>query len=210
MSAGGATESACVRSEDALRALHDPPSALARGKSVRRLEAHCRAFIALSPMLMMATADATGHADVSPRGDPPGFVKVLDDTTLLVPDRKGNNLLESLSNIVANPQIGLLFMIPGFDETLRVNGTAALTGDPALLALLAIDGTPPKLAIRVTVREAYLHCARAFRRARLWEPEARVARAALPSLARMVLEMTEKPYDEALDRRVDEGMKSLY
>ena len=202
--------SAPIRSEDDLRLRHAPPSDLVKKKCVDRLDKHCRAFIALSPFLVLGTAGAEGRADVSPRGDPPGFVKVLDDRTLLIPDRPGNNLLDSLSNIVANPEVGLLFLIPGFDETLRVNGTAALVGDPALLAALAVDGKAPKVGIRVAVREVYLHCARSFRRARLWDPAARVPRATLPTLARMVMDMSAMRYDATIDRRVEDAMDKLY
>lgn len=204
------TTPACIDSEQELRALHAAPSELVKRKCVDRLDRHCRDFIALSPFLVLGTADAKGQADVSPRGDPPGFVKVLDDKTLLIPERPGNNLLDSLSNIVANPEVGLLFLIPGFDETLRVNGTAALAREPEAIATLAVDGKAPKLAIRVTVREAYLHCARSFRRAKLWDPAARVPRDRLPSLARMVMDMAELNYDEAIDRRVEDSMGKLY
>ena len=205
---------ACISSEDELRALHTPPSDLVKKKCVDKLDKHCRAFIALSPFLILGTADADGHADVSPRGDPPGFVKVLDEKTLLIPDRPGNNLLDSLSNIVANPEVGLLFLIPGFDETLRVNGSATVVRDPALLAPLAVEGKPVKVAIRVAVREIYLHCARSFRRARLWDPAARVPRDRLPTLATMVMEMASMNLDDAtsraIDERVEESMKKLY
>lgn len=210
MSDADVTTPACIDSEQELRALHAAPSELVKRKCVDRLDRHCRDFIALSPFLVLGTADAKGQADVSPRGDPPGFVKVLDDKTLLIPERPGNNLLDSLSNIVANPEVGLLFLIPGFDETLRVNGTAALAREPEALAALAVDGKAPKLAIRVTVREAYLHCARSFRRAKLWDPAARVPRDRLPSLARMVMDMAELNYDEAIDRRVEDSMGKLY
>jgi PPOX class probable FMN-dependent enzyme len=193
-----------------LRARYGAVHALAANKVLRRLDRHCRAFIALSPFLALGTSDADGRQDVSPRGDPPGFVKVLDDRTLLIPDRPGNNLLDSLSNIVANPEVGLLFVIPGFDETLRVNGRADVVRDAALLAPLAVDGKTPKVAIRVAVREAYLHCAKSFRRARLWDPAARVPRNALPSLGRMVMDMTAMNYDPAIDGRVEESMKKLY
>jgi PPOX class probable FMN-dependent enzyme len=201
---------ACIESEDELRALHAPPSDLVKQKCVDRLDKHCRDFIALSPFLVLGTADGQGHADVSPRGDPPGFVKVLDDKTLLIPDRPGNNLLDSLSNIVANPEVALLFLIPGFDETLRVNGAAALVRDPALLAPFTVEGKPVKVAIRVAVREVYLHCARSFRRARLWDPAARVPRDRLPTLAKMAMDMAAMKYDTAIDNRVEEAMKKLY
>jgi len=205
-----AETSTAIRSENDLRALHAPPSDLVKRKCVDRLDKHCRAFIALSPFLVLGTAGAGGRADVSPRGDPPGFVKVIDDKTLLIPDRPGNNLLDSLSNIVANPEVGLLFLIPGFDETLRINGTAELVRDPVVLAPLAIDGKPPKVGIRVAVGEVYLHCARSFRRARLWDPAARVPRETLPTLARMVMDMSAMQYDAAIDRRVEDAMDKLY
>ena len=190
--------------------MHAPPSDLVRRKCIDRLDRNARQFIALSPFLLLGTAGADGRADVSPRGDPPGFVTVLDEKTLLIPERPGNNLLDSLSNIVANPEVGLLFLIPGFDETLRVNGRAELVRDPALLAPLAVAGKQPKLAIRVAVREVYLHCARSFRRARLWDPAARVPRERLPSLATMVMDMMCVNHDAAMDRRVDEAMDKLY
>lgn len=203
-------DAACIGSEQELRALHAPPSDLVKRKCVDRLDRHCRDFIALSPFLVLGTANAEGKADVSPRGDPPGFVKVLDDRTLLIPDRPGNNLLDSLSNVVANPEVGLLFVIPGFDDTLRVNGRAEVVRDPALLAPLAVEGKAPKVAIRVAVREVYLHCAKSFRRARLWDPAARVPRDTLPSLGKMVMDMTAMNYDAAIDGRVEESMKKLY
>ena len=205
---------AAIQSEEELRGMHAEPSALVKKKCVTRLDGNCRAFIGLSPFLVIGTSGADGRGDVSPRGDPPGFVKVLDDTTLLIPDRPGNNLLDSLSNLVANPEVGLLFLIPGFDETLRINGKAELVRDPALLAALAIDGKPPKVGIRVAVREVYLHCARSFRRARLWDPAARVPRKTLPTLATMVMEMSAMNFDaetaRAIDRRVEESMDKLY
>lgn len=214
MSDANATSTAAIASETELRALHAAPSDLVQRKCVNRLDKHCRDFIALSPFLVLGSAGADGRADVSPRGDPPGFVKVLDDRTLLIPDRPGNNLLDSLSNLVANPEVGLLFLIPGFDETLRINGTAEIVRDPALLAPLAVDGKAPKVAIRVGVREAYLHCARSFRRARLWDPHARVPRKTLPSLATMVMGMAAMRVDDAtasaIDRRVEDAMDKLY
>ena len=201
---------AAIRSEAELRGMHAEPSALVKKKCVNRLDDNCRAFIGLSPFLVIGTSGADGRGDVSPRGDPPGFVKVLDDTTLLIPDRPGNNLLDSLSNIVANPAVALIFFIPGFDETLRVNGRAEVVRDPVLLVPLAVDGKTPKVGIRVAVQEAYLHCARSFRRARLWDPAARVPRTALPSLATMVMAMSSMQYDAAIDTRVQESMDRLY
>src|SRR5687768_9069266 len=131
------TRDSCIRSEDELRALHAPTSDLVKKKCVDRLDKHCRDFIALSPFLVLGTSDAEGHADVSPRGDPPGFVKVLDDKTLLIPDRPGNNLLDTLSNIVAHPAAGPLFLIQAFHETLLVTASALPVRDPALLPPLS-------------------------------------------------------------------------
>jgi PPOX class probable FMN-dependent enzyme len=151
-----------------------------------------RDFIARSPFLCIATADARGRADVSPRGDKPGFVHVLDDHHLAIPDRPGNNRLDTMVNIVENPNVGLIFMIPGFEDTLRINGRAEITADPAILARAEVDGKRPKTAIRVKVAEQFFHCAKAFRRARLWQPDAMVDRKAMPTLARIILEQTEE------------------
>jgi uncharacterized protein len=201
-----------IRTEAELRALHAEPSDVVKRKCADRLDANCRRFIALAPFLALGTASAAGRADVSPRGDAPGFVRVLDDRTLLIPDRAGNNLHDSNRNILANPEVGLLFMIPGIDETLRVNGTATLTRDPALLAGLAAEGKAPKLALRVAVREVFLHCARAFRRARLWDPAARVERAALPPIGTMIKAMASIDGLDAaaFEQRYDTAMKTLY
>jgi PPOX class probable FMN-dependent enzyme len=162
------------------------PHELVALKVRAELDDHCRAFIAHSPFVALATVGAGGRADVSPRGDPPGFVKVLDETTLAVPERPGNKLMDSLANILETGSVGLLFVIPGIEETLRVNGKATITDDPELVAAMLVKGKPPKLAIVVRVEEAYLHCAKAFKRSRLWDPSEHVARAALPSLGQML------------------------
>ena len=136
---------------------------------------YARAFIARAPFLVLATADRAGNQDVSPKGDGPGFVLIEDEHTLLIPDRSGNKLVMGLQNILANPHVGVLFMVPGTGETLRVNGRAELTRDPALLERLGARGRPAQLAIRVTVEECFFHCAKAFLRAQLWKPETWVA-----------------------------------
>ena len=133
-------------------------------------------FIGRSPFLVLATADAEGNEDASPKGDGPGFVAVEDANTLLIPERKGNRLMFSLRNILANPQVGIIFLVPGTDETFRVNGTATLSDDPDLLVRLSARGAPALLAIRVTVRECFFHCAKAFIRSQLWKPESWPAR----------------------------------
>lgn len=154
-----------------LRALYGEPSAIARIKVWPSLEPSAQAFIAASPFALLATADAEGRLDVSPKGDQPGFVAVEDARTLLVPDRRGNKLVFGLQNILANPHVGLIFLVPGTNETLRVNGRATLTRDPAICERLSARGQPALLAIRVTVDECFFHCPKAFVRASLWKSE---------------------------------------
>lgn len=200
-----------LQDEAALRALYPPTHTLAALKSLGILDPHAREFIRRSPFLTIGTQNRDGRADVSPRGDPAGFVQVLDDRTLAIPDRPGNNRLDTLSNILANPNIGLLFLVPGFDDTLRINGTAALSTDPQLLQGMAINDRVPVLAIVVTVSEVFLHCAKAFRRSRLWDPEARQDRKAMPTLLKMILDQTTgAPNDPAEMRRIDEGLEADY
>lgn len=154
-----------------LRALIGEPHPLVPHKLWRTLEPAAMDFIRRSPFLVLATADADGNQDVSPKGDSPGFVAIEDEKTLLIPDRKGNKLIFGLQNILANPHVGILFLIPGTEETLRVNGTAELTADPAVLQRLSARGQPALVAIRVTVQECFFHCAKAFKRSQLWRPE---------------------------------------
>ena len=203
---------AAVDSLDALRAHYRAPSELSRRKAIDRLDAHCRTFIAHAPFLVIGTAAAGGGpGDVSPRGDRPGFVHVVDDRTILIPDRPGNNRLDTLANILENPEVAVIFMIPGFDETLRLNGRASLTDDPGLLERLAMDGKPALMAIRVSVREAYIHCNRALRRARLWDEASKPDRGILPGGGRMVHEMAGLDGDpEEADRSYREGTRTLY
>ena len=203
---------AAIDSLEALRAHYRAPSERSRRKAIDRLDAHCRTFIAHAPFLVIGTAAANGGpGDVSPRGDGPGFVHVVDDRTILIPDRPGNNRLDTLSNILANPEVAVIFMIPGFDETLRINGRAGLTDDAELLDRMAMGGKPALLAIRVGVREAYIHCNRALRRARLWDEASKPDRAILPGGGRMVHEMAELSGDpEEADRTYNEGTRQLY
>lgn len=203
---------AAVDSLDALRAHYRAPSERSRRKAIDRLDAHCRTFIALAPFLVIGTSAADdGPGDVSPRGDGPGFVNVLDDRTILIPDRPGNNRLDSLTNILENPEVAVIFMIPGFDETLRLNGRAGLTDDPELLDRLTMGGKPALMAIRVAVREAYVHCNRSLRRARLWDEASKPDRGILPGGGRMVHEMARLAGDpEESDRTYREGTRELY
>lgn len=195
----------------ALRSLYPPTHTLAALKSRPSLDPHAREFIRRSPFLCIGTQNPDGTADVSPRGDPEGFVRVLDDRTLAIPDRPGNNRLDTLTNVLANPNVGLLFMVPGFDDTLRVNGQASLTTDPDLLRSMAINDRVPTLAITVLVAEVFLHCAKAFRRSRLWDPEARQDRKEMPTLLKMILDQTTgAPKDPAEMRRIDDGLEVDY
>lgn len=173
-----------------LRELYDPPRGRAVTKELARLDRHCRRFIELSPFVVIASGAAGGALDASPRGGAPGFVHVADERTLLIPDSPGNNRLDTMENILSSGRVGLLFMIPGIDETLRVNGAARLVEAPQVLARFGAMARPPKLAIEVRVAQAYLHCAKAFMRSKLWDPASRVPRSALPSTGEMIREQS--------------------
>ena len=160
-----------ITTADQLRAILGHPSRLTALKVLKALDQPAADFIRQSPFLVLSTADAEGNQDASPKGDGPGFVLIEDERTLCIPDRKGNKLLFGLQNILANPHVGLIFMVPGTNETLRVNGTAELTIEPDLLNRLSARGTPALLAIRVTIHECFFHCAKAFIRSDLWNPE---------------------------------------
>lgn len=175
-----------IVSVDALRALYAAPKERALRKQLATLDRHCIAFIARSPFVVLSTCGADGRLDASPRGGDPGFVRVDGDATLLIPDAPGNNRLDSLQNLLDHPRIGLLFMVPGIDETLRVNGRAVLSVAGEDLARCADARRTPKLVVRVSVDEAYLHCAKAFMRSRLWSPDARVDRSVMPTIGRMI------------------------
>ena len=190
---------ATLSDEPSLRELYPQPKGLAILKQLDRLDGHCRNFIAHSPLVVIGSTRAGRGTDVSPRGDAPGFARVLDDHTIAIPDRPGNNRLDTMSNIVTDAEVGLLFFIPGIDETLRVNGTARLTREPELLATAVVNGREPRLVILVAVREAFLHCGKALKRARLWYDDYRVERKSFPSLGRMIVEQT-KPGDVTVEQ----------
>lgn len=179
-----------IESIDQLRGLYAPPKERAVKKQLAHLDRHCRTFISLSPYVVLCTSDAEGNLDASPRGGTPGFCKVADDRRLLLPDRPGNNRLDSFSNIIATGRIGLLFFLPGVDEMLRVNGKAELRTDEDLRAQCIEQGKAPGVVVSVAVREAYLHCAKAIMRAGLWKTESRVPRSVLPSMGQMINEQS--------------------
>ncbi|MGH7320737.1 MAG: pyridoxamine 5'-phosphate oxidase family protein [Candidatus Rokuibacteriota bacterium] len=196
-----------VTSERELRAIIGEPSELARKKQLAALDAHCRAFIARSPFLLLATANTRGECDVSPKGDVPGFVLVLDDHRLVIPDRPGNRRLDGMKNLLENPHVGLIFLIPGKEETLRVNGRGWIVREAELLERTAIMGKRPRLAIGVEVEECFLHCAKAFKRAKLWDAAHWPAPADLASMAQMLLDQTKPAGQtvEDLERHIQEG-----
>ncbi|MBV9524114.1 MAG: pyridoxamine 5'-phosphate oxidase family protein [Alphaproteobacteria bacterium] len=197
-----------IGNKEALRAQYGTPSERAVKKQLARLDKHCRNFIALSPFLVVATAGRDGLGDASPRGDAPGFVAVLDDTTLLIPDRPGNNRIDTLQNLVDRPGIGLIFFVPGINETLRVNGEARITTDPALLAPLAMQGKVPRSGILVAVKEAYLHCAKALIRAQLWDPTRHVERRTFPTLGRIIVDQIGEGDVAATESAIEDAYRS--
>lgn len=196
-----------VCGQESLRECYAPAIERARLKVLRRLDDHCKNFIALSPFLCLGTSSERG-ADVTPRGDAPGFVKILDDTTLALPDWPGNNRLDSLENILENPAVGMLFFVPGVDETLRLNGTARVTVDPEVLALWDVGGKPPKSALIITLGEAFLHCAKALMRSHLWDGTYKVERSVLPSYGRMLKDQIDVAESaEQIEQMVAEGYR---
>jgi PPOX class probable FMN-dependent enzyme len=200
-----------IESEGKLREKFGEIHPLAIAKSRPALDRHSRQFIAMSPFLVISTADADGKADLSPRGDPPGFVHVVDAHTVLIPDRPGNNRLDTMSNITANPNVGCLFFIPGFEDTLRLNGKARLTDDAELLSHCEVNGKVPKVGILIAVEEVFLHCAKALKRSKLWGLDYRQDRSQMPSIARIILEQTcEGGVDEAEAAEADRGVEGDY
>ena len=190
--------------------LYAAPKAATQAKVIDHIEKHARRFIALSPFCIIGTAGPDGRQDVSPRGGAPGFVRVVDDKTLMMPDRPGNNLLDSLRNLTAGTgEVALIFLIPGFDETLRVNGRAEALHDEALCAGFTEFDKPARAVLRVEVRELFLQCGKALMRARLWDPDAQVARSTMPSVAQIIVDQVgaDGPPREALSQ---EAMLARY
>lgn len=170
-----------IETEAQLRALIGMPAELTCAKISNRLNDATRLFIERSPFVCVATSGAAGECDLSPRGDPAGFVRILDERCLLIPERPGNRLADSLRNMLDNPQVGLLFIVPGVTDTLRVNGRAAITTDAALLAPCAVEGKLPRLGVLVDIVEAYTQCSKAFLRSQLWDPQRFVDPASMPT-----------------------------
>lgn len=199
-----------IKNAGRLREIYGEPGERAVKKQLTHLDKHARAFIALSPFVVIASSDPSGRCDASPKGDAPGFVRVIDDTTLLIPDRLGNNRTDTLGNLLTRPGIGLIFFVPGINETLRVNGRTSITVDPALLDPLAVNGKVPRSGMLVAAEEVYFHCGKALIRSDLWNPDKRVPRGAWPSLGRIIAEQIGTDPDEGERATAESYRTRLY
>ncbi len=202
-----------VKTEAQLRQHYDQPHPMVASKGVPHLTKSIRRYIELSPFACLSTADGKGRTDISPRGDAPGFVKIADDNTLLLPDRPGNNRLDSIGNIIACPDVSLLFMIPGVLDTVRVNGRASISVDPTLLELFPVNGKLPRSVICIQVKEALAHCSKAYRRSKLWETDYQPADGAVPSLREMMTDLVDvdKPTEDLIDAAIkDDYQNNMY
>jgi PPOX class probable FMN-dependent enzyme len=186
---------ATIDDEATLRALLGEPNPVVVTKLIDRLIPSTRIFVERSPFICLATSDAAGNCDVSPRGDPPGFVRILDDRTLLIPERPGNRIADALRNILANPHVAVLFVLPGLGDSFRVNGRATLTTDAALLAPSTVEGKSPRLGILVDIDEAFTQCPKAFLRSHLWEPDRFLAQSILPTSGQILREINGETFD---------------
>ena len=202
------TDLSVIKDLKALREIHGETPAGVKAKIQTKLDEHSNNFIRRSPFLILSTSNDEG-CDASPRGDMPGFVEILDDSNLLIPERPGNRLADSLTNIVANPSAGLIFMIPGMNETLRINGRATITNDDRLLAKVAHKGKSPTLAIIIEIEQMYFHCPKAFIRSGLWNPELHMPREEFPTLGKIILEqIAGKNVSEEAVSALDENLET--
>ena len=197
-----------VRDPEALEALYGEVNEVSALKEISYLHPVYAAFVAAAPFAVLATTGPHG-LDASPRGDAPGFVEIVDDRTLLMADRRGNNRIDSLRNIIADPQVALLFMIPGIGETLRVNGTAEISVDPELIARFTIDRKPPRTMLVIHIESVFFQCSRALIRAELWNPDKQTPRSALPSTGEMLAAVThDRISAETYDRELPPRLKA--
>ncbi len=200
-----------IATQDDLRSLYNMPKRRTVDKQLDHIDPHDRRFIELSPFMIITSSNADGRADASPRGEAPGFVHVIDAQTLAIPDRPGNNRLDTMENILENPEIGLIFLIPGVNETLRINGTAEIRDDDDLCARFEVNGKRPTTVIVLKVRETFLHCAKALMRSRLWEEDAKHTDRPLPNIGEMIRDQigsSEVP--ESDDEMIRRYRKILY
>jgi len=199
-----------IKDVSQLRELYDYPSGRAKVKVFASLDKHAINFIKKSPFLIVSTTNENGSMDASPRGGNPGFVKVIDDKEIIIPDAKGNNRLDSLVNIIETAHIGLLFLIPGVDETLRVNGSAYISTDTRYLELFSDEKNPPKACIVVSVEEIFLHCAKALMRSKLWHEDSKIERSKFPTMGKMLNEQLGiKDREESQNEMVERYKKDL-
>lgn len=201
-----------ISTEKELRDIMGYPTEIVTRKTIKHIDEHCKSFIENSPFIAIATSDASGNLDVSPKGDPAGFVKILSDKVLAIPDRPGNRKADTLSNIIQNPNIGLIFFIPGIRETLRVNGAAQIVTDSRVLELLSCQGKVPSIAIIVTVKEAFMHCAKCIIRSNLWTKVDDQQERTVPSLGRVLVDhgKLDISYQELDDMIKDDEKTNLY
>ena len=199
-----------VTNETKLRTIYKEPHEIAVRKVLPELDKHSRHFIELSPFLVLSTVRADGYCDASPRGDAPGFVRILDDNNLFLPDRPGNNRLDSLTNILKNPGIGVLFMIPGLEETLRVNGNATIVSDIGLLETSIVKGKTPKSGLKIVINEVYIHCGKSIRRSKIWDTETHIKKGIYPSIGKLIADQGAAPGRsvEELDKDEEEGYRT--
>ncbi|WP_347925747.1 pyridoxamine 5'-phosphate oxidase family protein [Pontimicrobium sp. SW4] len=199
-----------IQNIDKLRELYEKPKGRAKVKSLPTLEKHSINFISKSPFLIISTSSKQYKMDASPRGGAPGFVKVIDNNTIIIPDAKGNNRVDSLSNITETGQIGLLFLISGVDETLRINGKALISSNKDYLNLFSSERKRPKVCLVVTVEEMFLHCAKALMRSKLWSEETKINRSELPSMGQMMKDQLndDKPV-ESQEAMIERYQKDL-
>ncbi len=200
---------------EGFRALRGDAHRMMYDKSVSRIDEHIRDFLALTSFLTIASVDAEGRMDVSPRGDPPGFVKVLDESTIAIPERPGNRRADTFTNVLQHPSVALLCFVPGMDETMRINGQARITIDPELLSTMAVEGHVPGVALVVEVEEAFIHCGKALARGRVWDPEARIDRSVYPSVADVMfdhgnLELLGYTRDDLIECARDDYATNVY
>ena len=199
-----------IKSKTQLRTLYKNPDEMSVKKSLNKLDKHLKHFINLSPFIVLSTVRDDGFCDASPRGDAPGFVRILDNNNLFLPDRPGNNRLDSLTNIIKNPGIGLLFMIPGLDMTLRVNGKAHIVTDVALLEPSMVNKRIPKSGLKIEINECYIHCGKAIRRSKIWSNEMQIKKGTFPSIGKIIKDQLAPPgmTVEDLDNFAEEAYKN--
>ncbi len=177
-----------IKSVEEYRSLRGDAHQMNYDKSISFIDDHVANFLAMSSFLTVASIDANGKMDVSPKGDPPGFVKIVDETTIAIPERPGNRRADTYTNVLQNPAVALICMVPGMDETLRINGTASVSTDPDLLKTMEVNGHLPEVALLVDVEEAFLHCGKALKRGRVWDPEAQIDRSTYPKIGEVIFD----------------------